>query len=54
MKRRLNWKTTLFGVSAILGGAALIVKGNPAEGVTSILSGFGLLFAKDHDNAGLS
>ena len=51
MKKKFNWKTTLFGVSAILGGAAMIVKGNPSEGVMSIITGFGLLFAKDHDNA---
>jgi len=48
-----NWKTTLFGVSAILSGIAMIVKGQPAEGITAILSGLGLASAKDYDKTGL-
>lgn len=44
-----NWKTTLFGFTSIISGVALIVKGDIAGGVTTILSGFGLVAAKDHD-----
>ena len=43
-----NWKTTLSGVSAILVGVTLIVKGDYGSGATSIVTGFGLLFAKDY------
>lgn len=42
-----NWKTSLAGVSAILAGVTLIIKGDIGPGATSIISGFGLLFAKD-------
>jgi hypothetical protein len=42
-----NWKTTIFGISAILGGITTIIKGDIGGGATAILSGFGLLFAKD-------
>ena len=42
-----NWKTTLSGVSAILAGFTLIIKGDVGTGATSIITGFGLLFAKD-------
>ena len=48
MKR--NWKTTLFGISTILTGIATIIKGDIQTGVAVIVSGAGLLFAKDHDN----
>ena len=49
MKKR-NWKTSLFGISAILGGVVSILKGAVTEGVTAILAGIGLGAAKDHDN----
>lgn len=42
-----NWKTTIFGISAILGGIATIIKGDIGNGATAIVTGFGLLFAKD-------
>lgn len=44
-----NWKTTLFGITTIISGIATIIKGDPQTGITIILSGAGLLFAKDHD-----
>ena len=44
-----NWKTSLFGISTILSGIATIVKGDVQTGVTLIISGAGLLFAKDHN-----
>ena len=45
-----NWKTSLFGLSAILGGLATFFKGDVATAVTAIISGIGLLFAKDFNN----
>lgn len=53
LKKPKNWKTTLFGLSAILSGVAMIVKGQPAEGIAAILSGIGLTTAKDFDKTGL-
>jgi hypothetical protein len=53
LKKPRNWKTTIFGLSAILSGIAMIVKGQPAEGITAILSGLGLAAAKDYDKTGL-
>ena len=53
LKKPRNWKTTLFGFSAILSGIVMIVKGQPAEGITAILSGLGLTAAKDFDKTGL-
>jgi hypothetical protein len=44
-----NWKTTLAGISTIIGGIVLIVQGNYAEGVTAIAAGIGLIKAKDND-----
>jgi hypothetical protein len=43
-----NFKTTLFGITAILGGVTTIIKGDLTGGVTAIFTGFGLLFAKDY------
>ena len=45
----MNWKTTAAGLAAILGGAAMVLKGNVTEGITSIVAGIGLLFAKDYN-----
>ena len=53
LKKIKSWKTTLFGLSAILSGIAMIVKGQAAEGVTAILSGLGLASAKDYDKSGI-
>lgn len=52
MKRKLSWKTTLFGISAILGGVTMILKGDVATGATAILSGVGLIFSKDYNVTG--
>lgn len=47
--KKLNWKTCVFGIAALTGGIASILKGNAVEGITAILTGFGLLAAKDHN-----
>lgn len=47
-----NWKTSLFGISTIISGVALIVKGSVDEGVTAVLAGIAGLFAKDSDISG--
>ena len=53
MKKKWNWKTTLSGFSAIVGGVTLIiVKGNMMDGVTAIITGVGLIFAKDFNVTG--
>jgi hypothetical protein len=44
-----NWKTTLFGISGILSGIVMIIKGDIPAGVIAIISGMGLNFAKDSD-----
>ena len=44
-----NWKTTLFGITTILTGIATIIKGDIQTGLAVIVSGAGLIFAKDHD-----
>ena len=45
-----NLKTSFFGISAVITGVALILKHSINEGVASIISGIGLIFAKDHDS----
>lgn len=48
-----NWKTTLAGVSMLLSGIVLIVsEKNYASGVTAIIAGIGLVFAKDGNVTG--
>jgi hypothetical protein len=47
-----NWKTSIAGFGAILTGVATIVKGDIVEGVTAIISGVGLIGAKDYDVTG--
>jgi hypothetical protein len=42
-----NWKTSLFGLGALITGVAQVAKGDVPGGVTSILSGFGLFAAQD-------
>lgn len=44
-----NWKTSLFGLGSILTGVATILKGDPATGVAAILTGLGLVAAKDSE-----
>ena len=48
MLKLKNWKTSFFGVSAIISGVALFLKGDSSAALASIASGIGLLFAKDH------
>lgn len=45
-----NWKTTLFGISGILSGLVMIIKGDIPAGVVAIISGMGLHFSRDYDN----
>jgi len=44
-----NWKTSLFGLGAFITGIATIISGDIVTGVTAILSGLGLIAAKDSD-----
>lgn len=44
-----NWKTSFFGISAIISGVALFIKGDSSAALASIASGIGLIFAKDHN-----
>jgi L-aminopeptidase/D-esterase-like protein len=43
-------KTTLAGFGGLFIGIATILKGDVATGVTSIITGVGLIFAKDFSN----
>jgi len=45
-----NWKTSLGGVSMILSGVVMVASKQTAEGVTAIIGGISLIFAKDADN----
>ena len=47
---RRNWKTSFFGISTLISGIATIIKGDIQTGITLIITGGGLIFAKDHDN----
>lgn len=47
-----NWKTTLAGIGAVLTGVATVVKGDIVGGVTAIITGIGLVGAKDYDVTG--
>jgi len=47
--KKFSWKTTLFGLTSLLTGVTLIIKGQMLEGITSIATGLGLTFAKDHN-----
>jgi hypothetical protein len=44
-----NWKTSLFGLGSIITGLATIFKGDPVAGVTAIITGLGLVAAKDSE-----
>ena len=44
-----NWKTTLAGFGAIITGVATVLKGDIAGGVTAVITGVGLIGAKDYD-----
>jgi len=43
-------KTTLTGISGLLIGIVTIIKGDITTGVSSIIAGVGLIFAKDFTN----
>jgi hypothetical protein len=47
-----NWKTSLAGLGAVITGIATIVKGDIVGGVTAIITGVGLVGAKDYDVTG--
>jgi L-aminopeptidase/D-esterase-like protein len=49
MFKKGSIKTTLTGIAGILGGIVAILKGDIATGVTTIITGAGLVFAKDHN-----
>jgi hypothetical protein len=53
IKKPRNWKTTFFGITTVLSGIALIIKGQTIEGLTAITAGLGLGAAKDFDKTGL-
>jgi len=44
-----NWKSSLFGLGAFITGVATIISGDIVTGVTAILTGLGLIAAKDSD-----
>jgi len=44
-----NWKTSLAGLGAIVTGIATVLKGDIVGGVTAVITGFGLIGAKDYD-----
>lgn len=44
-----NWKTSLFGLGSILTGIATLFKGDAVAGVSAIVTGLGLVVAKDSE-----
>lgn len=44
-----NWKTSLAGLGAIVTGIATVLKGDIVGGVTAVITGVGLIGAKDYD-----
>jgi hypothetical protein len=48
-----NWKTSLLGLGSIVTGVALFLTGDQAGAIASIMSGIGLMFAKDHNVTGI-
>jgi hypothetical protein len=50
-----NWKTTLTGVSSIIGGIALFVNqpDKIQEAIGMVIIGIGFLSAKDHNVSGI-
>jgi hypothetical protein len=47
-----NWKTSLAGVASLTTGITLIVNGHTEEGIAGIITGLGLLAAKDGNVTG--
>lgn len=49
-----NWKTTIAGVASIIGGVAMFVN-HPDQleaAIGMVVTGFGLIFAKDNNVSG--
>jgi hypothetical protein len=44
-----HWKTSGAGIGAILCGIGCIIKGDLTNGITAIITGIGLISAKDHN-----
>jgi hypothetical protein len=44
-----NWKTSLFGLGAVISGIATAIKGDIPGGVSAIIGGVGLFAAKDSE-----
>jgi hypothetical protein len=42
-----NWKTSLFGLGALITGIAQLLHGDIPGGITAIFGSFGLFAAKD-------
>lgn len=49
MFKKGSIKTTLSGLAGILTGVVTILKGDFATGITAIITGAGLVLAKDHE-----
>ena len=47
-----NWKTSLAGLGAIITGIATALKGDIVGGVSAVITGVGLVGAKDYDVTG--
>jgi hypothetical protein len=47
-----NWKTSLSGLAGIITGITLIVNSHVPEGITAIITGIGLISAKDYNKTG--
>lgn len=47
-----NWKTSLAGIGAVITGIATALKGDIIGGVTAVITGIGLVGAKDYDVTG--
>ena len=45
-----NWKTSLFGLGALITAVAQILAGDKVNGIISVCTALGLISAKDHDN----
>ena len=45
-----NWRTSLFGLGALITGVATVLHGDIPGGITAIISGLGLFAAKDANN----
>lgn len=48
-----SWKTAITGIVTVGSGIFLIVKGNTEVGISLVVAGVGLFFAKDSDVTGV-